>query len=354
MGDQSKPRILTESEARVVWKILSGGLETEEDRMRDSGIPRTTYREAKHRLYSEGLLEDRFVPNPDAIGIPRVTFYLSRPAAEEANSVLDQLSKLPGTVEAWAGTQVVFSVVFHDSVGSSELLLKRINEGKLGNPRAVVSVDTGKTMASESQVPVYFDFEGAWVRFCGLSATRRYPCPLPPPHPATSARDDATKQVSPSVASLLTRHFTRPSHLMGPSSIPRSQRKSLQLGKVEWRVFLDFSRLRMLEYRGLSFHDLIFVTGTMRKPNGLAELLPDLLAGCNVRPLLLAGDDASVLMIGLGIGLGATRYAPPDLQPSRSVVQTMAHHAKDIDVIREPLISFRTPVAHRYDLLVQS
>jgi len=320
--------------------------------MRNSGIPRSTYRYAKRRLYSEGVLEDRFVPNPNAIGIPRITFILSRPAAENARSVTETLASTPGTVEAWSGTQSVFAVVFHESDAASDAFLKQVNEGKLGNPLAIVNVDTGQEQSSTPQVPVYFDFEGAWVRYCSLPATRRYPCALPAPRGTSSGREDCQKTVPAPVASLLTRHFSRPSHLIGPASIPRSQRRSLEQGKVEWRVYLGISSLVNLKYRGLGFQDLVFVTGRPKDGTGLANLLPDLLAGCNIRPFLLAGDENSVLLATFGIGLKSVGEAPSDVRPRKSVIDTIASHLKQIEIIREPLVSLRMNVAHRYDLLL--
>jgi hypothetical protein len=352
MEEHSSHRILTDNEARVAWSILSGGLTSEEDRMRDSGIPRSTYRYAKHRLYSEGLLEDRFVPSPDAIGVPRVSFVLSRPAAEEAGSVADTLSKTPGIVEAWSGTQTSFAVVFHRSIEAGEAFQRKAAEGKLGNPLAIVTVDAEGQRGAVAQVPVYFDFEGAWARYCSFAATKRYPCPLPPPNNGGSDHVNSQREVPSSVASLLTRHFSRPSHLIGPGSIPRSQRRSLQQGKVEWRVFLGMTRLPTLKYRGLRFQDLVFVTGRPREDDGMANLLPDLLANCNIRPFLLAGDSNYVLMATFGIGLGSVKEAPADVRPRQSVINTMASHLKQIEITREPLVSLRMDVAHRYDLLL--
>jgi hypothetical protein len=352
MGDYSKIRILTDSEARVAWSILSGGLGSEEKRIRDSGIPRSTYQDAKRRLYSEGVLVDRFVPNPSAIGIPRVSFLLLRPPAEEIGSVARTLAEIPGAVETWIGAQTAFSVIFHESIDESESLLKRASGGQLGNPLAIVSVDTGMRQVPSSQVPVYFDFEGVWVRYCGQPGARRYPCPLPPPCQEAAEGSDSPKRISPPISSLLTRHFTRPSHLTGPYSVPRSQKRSLQLGRVEWRVFLGLLHLPTIEYQGMSFEDLIFVTGKPREPDGLGRLLSDLAADCNVRPFLLVGDHNSVLIASLGVGVSALKVAPDYAQPRNSVIKTVARHVKEIEVINERLSSLRMPVEHRYDRLV--
>jgi hypothetical protein len=352
MASNLKTKILTDNEARVALSILSGGLESEEDRMRSSGIPRTTYRTAKRRLYSEGILEDRFVPNPCEIGIPRVSFLLTRPSVEKAGYVVESLAKVPGTVELWSGTQIVFAVIFHDSVTASESFQRKAINGDFGNVLSLIQIVTAEHPTPLSRVPVYFDFEGAWIRYCGSAATRSYPCPLPFPHNGSGSREDSQKAVPSSIASLLTRHFSRPSHLIGPSSMPRSQMKSLRLGKVEWRVFLSLSHLNTLKYRGMTFQDVVFIAGKLRKPGGLSEFFPDLV-NCNVRPFLLASDDNSVLMANLGIGLGAVDYVPIDAQPRQSVIQTIARHVKDIELIREPLAPLRMPVAHQYDRLVR-
>lgn len=344
MEDSSKSRNLSGNEAKVVLSILAGGLESEEERMRKSGIPRTTYRDAKHRLYAGGILEDRYVPNPDAIGVPCVTFMLSRPSAEETASIEEKLSKTPGSVEVWCGTDIAFAVVFHKSVEAGDAFRRRAEGEEFGKPVSIVHVDTGK---NPGPVPVYLDFEGAWVRFCGLAETKTYPRPLPPPY----LGEHASGLMPPSIVSLLRRHLARPSHLVGPAAIPRSQRRNLRLGKVEWRVFLGLKHLHVVKYGGVSLRELVFVTGELREPDGVARLLPELIDSCKVRPILLAGDRDTVLMASLGIGLDSVPEPPSGMPPPPSVIKVVSRHLRAIQVVREPLTTLRLPIAHGYDRL---
>ena len=342
-----RKRIVSPNEARVVWSILSGGLESEEDRMRNSGIPRTTYRDAKHRLYAEGILVDRFIPNPSVVGIPWVSFLLTRPSAEEAGTITKRLSGTTGAVEVWSGPDVAFSVIFHRSENAFNAFKKSVESGEFGAEVSYVQVDTARAPDPISQVPVYFDFEGVWVHFGGFSGTRTYPRPLPAP-----PRGEPTGGKMPSsIASLLTRPFTRPSHLIGPASVPRSQKRNLREGKAEWRTFLGLQHLGTLKYKGATFQDLVFVAGELRETDGLARLLPDLIDLCQVRPLLMVGDSNGVLMIGLGTGLTATPVSTSKASPPVSVIEAIARHLRAIQVVREPLATLRMPIPHGYDRL---
>jgi len=322
--------------------------------MRTSGIPRTTYRNAKHRMYSEGLLEGLLIPNPGAIGVPCISFLVSRPSAEKANSAVETLSRIPGTVEAWLGTQIVFAVVFHNTAGAREAFQRMAADGKVGEPRVIVSVNANQPRGSVSQVPVYFDFEGAWSRFCGLSASKRYPCPLPPPPQPITRRERPQRENPSTMVSLFTRDLSRPSHLTSLSSVPRSQLRNLRSGMVEWRVYLDISRLHLFEYRGLAIQDIVFVIGKLKDSSSMAELIPDLVSGRSLRPILLVSDGTSVLLASLDIGLVTVKNASLGGRQRQSVIEKMARHLEDIEVIREPLALLKMRVAHRYDVLVRA
>jgi hypothetical protein len=359
-GEEGKAIELTEGEARVFWSILAGGLESEEARMRSSGVPRTTYRVAKQRLYAEKLLEDRYLPNPLAIGVPRVSFLLTRPPAESVRSVGEEVAAIPGAVGVWSGVQVVLAVVFHDSVEASNSFLKNMASGRMGIPYTVISVDTYSQQALMSQVPVYFDFEGAWTHFCGFNSSKMYPRPLPGPSSGFNSDRAPPARTPPPIASLIERPFSqeqesRPPHLVGPSSVPWSQKRCLRKGEVEWRTFPSFSQLYLLEYNGLRIHDVLFVTGRLKDPGGLQELFQDLVRTdvCNAKPFLLAGDEKSVLMAGLGIEIESVRGSAPDVIPRRNILQTMTSHLESIEVCREPVALLKTHVAHRYDRLLR-
>lgn len=350
MPDHSKTRTLTYGEARVAWKILSCGLDSEEERMRQSGLPRTTYRVAKHRLYTDGLLVDRYIPSTDEMGVKQVTFLLVRPRLDEARFLLEKLCSIPGAVEVWSGTQMILAVIFHQSENSMESLDGKLSSGELGSQRTVVEVKTDSDPAA--QVPVYFDFEGMWARYCGISSTKNYPSPIPAGSADSRFAIDSSRSASSATGSLLARPFVRPSHLAGPNSVPRSQRRALREGKVVWRVFLGLTKLQQIDYRGMRFQDLILVVGKPKGPDPPSGILTDLVTECNVRPILIAGDEGSMIVASLGIGVGAVGDAPEDTRPRSSVIKTMSRHLKEIEVIREPLKSLKLPVAHRYDLLV--
>jgi hypothetical protein len=75
----ARERNLTENEAVVIKSLLAGSTESGEDRIRDSGLPRSTYRDAKRRIYASGILADRYVPSAVAVSSLRATFLVARP-----------------------------------------------------------------------------------------------------------------------------------------------------------------------------------------------------------------------------------------------------------------------------------
>jgi hypothetical protein len=312
----------------------------------------STYRDAKRRLFAEGFLESRFVPNPQVIGVPRISFLLIRPYAEGKRSVADALAENPGTVLVWSGHQVVLGVVFHRSAASSEEFLHSVAQGELGNASAVVTVEL-----SEQPVTAYFDFEGAWASLCGFTGTRYYPRKLPLTEHRYTAPENQKSAIPSRIAELLKLPFVAEKesvapHLIGPSMAPWSQRRSLRRGDVEWRVFPTLSHLHMPRFRGLHFSHVLFVVGKLREATSSTDLFRDLVSTCGVNPFLVAGDENSVLMAGLAIGREVRKDSQDVVPPQRHVLPTIGSHIANIELFREPLSSLREHVSHRYDRLI--
>jgi hypothetical protein len=345
-------RSLTSAEARVVGSILASGLESDVDRMRSSGLPKSTYRDAKRRLFGEGFLESRFVPNPTAIGVPRISLLLTRPYAEGMSSVTDELADLPGTVVLWSGHQVVFAVVFHRSIESSSEFVRKVSDGKLGNVSSMVSVDV-----TQQPILAYFDIEGSWSSLCGFKGTRYYPRKLPPVQLRHDVLESPGSTMPSRITKLLGLPFSAekesvPSHLVGPTLVPWSQRRCLRRGEVEWRVFPSMTHLHLLRFRGLNFSNVLFIVGKLKQAGGMPDLFRDLASKCGVNPFLAAGDDSSVIIAGVSISQELTKDPSAVVFPRRHVIPTIGNHITNIELFREPLTSLRVHLSHRYDRLV--
>jgi hypothetical protein len=343
-------RNLTRNEVLVIRSILAGSLDCEEDRIRASGIPRSTYHLAKMRIYSNGLLEDRYVPSPQAVDAHSVSLLLTRPFTDARASSVDALCNIEGTVLAWSGIQSILGVVFHPSEKDAIEFRALTGAGeRLGKTISHVEIPS-----SQFGVPVYFDYEGAWNHFAGLEGSMRYPRALPHHSPeGTSTFQIGARQRS-KIDSILRRPFDegiwrRPSHLLGPTTLARSQFKMVESGIVEWRTFLCVKNL--LPYDGQAITNISIVSGQLDRGGSLLELFQDLTEVCGVYPFLLASDGRSTL-VGILAGSPNASYAGSGPRgPRTAVFPVVNQHLSGIEVVREPISNIIVHRDHRYDLL---
>ena len=340
---------LTENAVRVAASMFASLPTSGEDRMRTSGLARSSYRVAKRRLYDEGVLEDRYVPSPSAVGVLVATFLVVRPFTDRIPQVARALAKSTGAVVVLAGSQVVAATLFHQSPRDRETLKGRLNGGELGS--VIIDVATNPDRA---QVPVYYDFEGLWSNFADLPGTVQYPRPLPVAAESPAHLLRSSEKMAGPMGELLCRPFGgrdtgRPKHLVGPDGLPRSQRRLLRRGLAEWRVMLNLSACP--SYRGRSISHLILTRGALKVEGGLPALFSTMTAESRVAPFLLASDGNGVLIGTLGTGLDS----PPGLAgsggASRTVLPVLARHLDGIEVVREPLASLNVLLWHQYDRL---
>jgi hypothetical protein len=335
-------RSLTENEAAVVSSLLAGTSEGEELRIKRSGVPRTSYREAKRRLFASGVLVERFLPHPDLLYALRVSFLLSRPHSNELSTAIGALDEDPSTALLWSGDQLVLAVQFHTSLAAGEALHRRVASGSYGQPLVAIAADP-----KAAQVPVFFDFEGAWNHFMGLPGTVGYPRPLPgnrplPPRgpPIVRAREALRPLVQAGAAG---EPETAANHGTGIAGLPRAQRRLLDGGSLAWRTLLRPDRSPEFKGRGLS--TLIAVVGNLRQEGQLFPLFRDLARDCGVAPILLASDGRKVLLLSLGTGLDQVEAARPEVRPRAPVRPVLARHLVSFDSLREPTGRLRV---HRY------
>lgn len=337
-------RALTPIEARVMADLLGAGLESEEERIRSLSMARASYQNAKKRIYARGWLVDRYVVAPARLGIREVSFLVSRPFLEKVSGVAEELSVDRGTVVLWEGGHSLFGVLFHPDVAHRESLHRRVEEGAFGEDAFLLTVD-----ATTTSVPIYFDFEGGWCHFARTGAPSRYPRPLPLAPPRS------TLVPSPPLMDLLRRPYHamvtgREPHLLGPAALPRSQRKLLQQGWVEWRPSLGVGR--MPPYAGAQLSSLLLLHGVLRQGRELPALFQDLAGRSGVYPFLLASDGTHVLLGGLALGLEGLGGAPAEVRSRAPVFPTLQEYLEQIEFLREPLSTVQVHLLHRYDLLL--
>lgn len=341
-------RNLTRNEVRVVQTILgSPPLAPEEDRIRHSGLPRSTYQAIRQRLYGRGILEDRFVPSAPACGVQKVSFLLVRPFADKTAQVTELLCALPGAAVVWEGMHSVFGVVFRREGENREAVAGTLRSvAELGTTVIHVPCDPLST-----HIPVYFDYEGGWNHFIGVEGTARYPRGFPVRPPPRLSWTRSSRGVASTAEALVKRPFAegdscRLPHLVTPSSLPRSQRRLLAEGFVEWRAFLSPGKVP--RYNGSEIGDLIFLAGRLREPSAHGVLLRQL-AGADVNPFLLASDGSRVLLGMLGIGLrGGT---VPRRRTGVSVLGLLNDHLDEIEMARDPFLQVSEVRSHRYERL---
>ncbi len=346
---------LTEAEARVVWSALALPGAPERDRLAGSGLPSSTYHATRRRAYDEGWLRDRYVPDPIAVGRPIVTFLLGRPYADELGPVVKRWSSIEGNALVWTGTPMVFGVFFHDGRASARRLVSRVSDDARIRDLNALTVDL-----SETRVPVYFDFEGAWARIAGTKPSAEYPFGLGigatgPAVPV--ARRPLPERLRGPGAELLERPFDPAGggllRWLGVGGLDRRQRELLEAGYLRLRTFLDAALLPT--YEGRRIDQVVLVTGEMRDRLEPTTLLAELRETYLLSPFLFAYDGPRVLLGLLGNSSPPTETPDVPAPAALGAVlrETLARRMQRVDVYREDVGALRAPVDHRYTSLLR-
>jgi hypothetical protein len=331
-------------ESLVLADLLGAAWGPQEARIRAIGLPRSTYQGIERRLYENGVIQDRYVPSPRALGATSVTFLLSRPFAEGLSEERRRLLEDPSVVLLWGGATTNFSVRFnYPGTPASDASAKDKSSQAEGS-RWELTIDPG--LAS---VPAYFDFEGAMAHILGRPTSPRYPRPLPwgtlpeGPHPGEPSRYNEP-------LNRLLRFSDLGSEISGrihpprPHSLPRSQRRLLEMGVVDWRICPDVSRLPKVGE--VEVAHVVYIHGTLRAGTSLDHVFTGLVRDGRAFPVLLTSDGEHVFLIALAsrsdLGSGA---ASSRAEGALEVLNKTLHR---IAVLREETISLRTCVSHRY------
>ncbi len=336
---------LTKGEATVLLSLLGADWsETERSRIRASRIPRSTYQEAKRRLYREGYLKNRYVPDPHALGMQGFRFRVARPFVDEMNSVASALADDPHTVTLWVGQTALFVVqVVAEANGT-----RPVGELPQGEISGTV-VDLTTTHPAE-EIPIFFDAEGAWSRVAGTPGPRRYPRGVPCPR---GRGDEIHARLTPRTALALRELLARPFDAsiearnvatVAAPFLPRSQRQVLAQGWAAWRVLLSFSKT--LAHEGRELRQVILVAANLKTGLRLDDLTGFLARQTGASPFLAATDGSHVLLASFG-GVGA-RGGPA---PGPSVLGSLRAAVNDLQIVREDLETLETRIDLRFDRL---
>ncbi len=343
-------RALTEAEARVIAVLLAARPDRERDRLRQIGVPRSTYHAVRRRAYAEGWLRDRYVPHPVPLGRPWVTTLVARPYADRLDRFIEVVGSDPGNVLLWTGAQLSISVSFHTKPTQPSRLLERLVSERLAAPPLAVTV-----RVEGPSMPVYFDFEGLWSHLAGLEGTLAYPHGLGGGiEPGAEGEPGLSPHQLWAIHELLHRPFVaadqgRGGHLVGPFGLPFSQRKLLARGWVTHRTLLDPSRLP--PFQGKAADQVVMVSGAPRAGARPEALFAILTRESRVYPFLFAVGPERWL-IG---ALGSSTPPPADARGARRpVLPTLREFLEGIEILQEAAAGFTAPVDHRYDRLAES
>lgn len=329
---------ISPTEAAVLAMLLGASLETEAERISRSGLARSTFQDAKRRVYARGLVEDRYVPNPPVFGCRWATALIARPYAEEAAPLVERWRKAPDNVLLWKGLHMVFGVFLHagpsPSVGNG-----RGAKGTASSPITSITADL-----LTASLPVYFDFEGAWANLSGGSRLWQYPRPLVlDPARSTEAASEGSRRIAQGLVERTGAgepgpESDRAPHLMGPYALPKSSRRLVDHGWLQWRVFPRLAALGLSD--GRAVESIVLVVGTMKEGRQVAPLFRELVIRRSF-PFFLGSDGRRVLF-----GFLSSRTSPSG-NPS-GAAEVLTEYLTQVEAQREPTGDLQEVVSHRY------
>jgi hypothetical protein len=333
---------LSSAEARVIAALLASSPGDEATRARRSGIPRTTYQTIRRRALVEGWVQERYIPSPAAVGASSVVFRLAQPFAERRAEVVRRWREQPGVVVLWASPETTLSVSFEGRDGPNA----STSPSEPAIPDAwfrrswTISASPGS-----AELPVYFDFEGAWSRRIGLKAPVSYPQGLPGGHPT------GPKPPLEHLRSLLSFPFQAAPAAgialrFSPSHLSRRERQIISRGWVAHRVFPALAEIP--SYHGARDERAVLVTASLTTGGSMSRVLRSLYQTRRIAPFLAVAAEGRALLAMLAPAPG------PRSETGPSVLELFEKELRDIEILREPLDTLFPVVDHRYDRLVSA
>lgn len=325
---------LTTSEAATILAVLARDPELQSSDLGRLGIPPSTFYAVRRKIYEAGWLSDRYLPHPWAYGVEAVDFVLASPPPSERSRIETEWGRSSANVLLWAGLNVLFGVFFR----------------RPGAPPPSAEGARVTITPSDGSIPVYFDYSQSWSRFIRAGGGTGYPRGSggAPPR-AGHARGSAMSQLLGEDAGAIHAHPAG-NGWHSPSGLTRPQRLLLERGEVQSRTFLDVGALP--PYQGRVLGEIVFLTGKLREGASATEVLGRLNNDCQVSPVLMAADGASVMLCALGqVGVG-TPHRTKIPRAAQHVADALDSSLRDLRMTIEPTGSVRTVIDHRYDRLI--
>lgn len=316
-----------------MWILLADPPGGERERVRQAGVPRSTYQTVRRRAFFSRWLSEHYVPNPTLVGARSVRFFLAQPYAERWREALRRSRALAGLVVLWASPETLFGVTFE---GTRDTRWELFAKGELFRRSWSVA-----SSIPEEGVLAYFDFEGAWSRSTLNREPLSYPRGLPRGGPARS-RPLALR------TSFLTGRWVLSRGDAGqtagiPSRLPRRERRLIADGWFSRIVVPNLEEVP--RGRGWMPLRVVFVTATWRTDVQARSLLTDLVERGRVMPFVFAYDDERVLFAAL------SPANPPLVAGRTPIIDLLGAHLAQVEVLREPIDTLFPLVDHRYERL---
>jgi hypothetical protein len=338
-------REISRSEAIAVADLLAGA-HPHAGRPVHGPIPRRTRQAIRQRLVAREVIKERYLPDPAVLGRPLVTFAIAQPFAEKHVEAVRAWRSLDSAVDVWSGQNALFAVFFLAGLQELDALRAQLDKPQLHQTLYFLNCDS-----RDASVPVFLDYEAAWVRITGLDGTLAYPRALPSSSLADVDRPASVPRADREALRSLVLQTPEVGlesgsggWMKGPAKGMR-ERRLLRQGMVEFRSFLDPVECSRW---ASNFPDaVVFVRGTLFGGTGPEALFRALVEECGVSPFLFATDGKAVLFCCLSDHRRDSREPPS----SRRVptLEVMQRFLRQIVVARELLDTLTPVVDHRYD-----
>jgi hypothetical protein len=334
-------RSLTAAEIRVIDALLADSASTESERARQAGVPPTTFKTVRRRIFSEGWLYERYLPDPSSLGLGALSVTVAQPFVERYRELVEEFRQLPGTVVLLASPETLVSVTLHRSGAAPTGPVR-------DRTSAFRRIWTVHAELADGGAPVYFDFSGAWSARTSAHRDHGYPRPFgrPSGSGARSRRDLSGAELVDLLALLRRGPLSEgvsTSLRYSPVHLPRRQRRLLRRGVATHRVLLNLAEVPAID--GHRDEQVVFVTGRWRARSARPGFSSALLDDVGVSPFLVVHDEARVLVALLS-------PSPARFTPKGSLGQTLEQSLNEIEILREPIPTLYPLLDHRYDRLL--
>lgn len=309
-------------------------------------VPRRTRYHVMRRLHERGIVQTRAVPDPAALGRPRVILAIAEAFSERRQEVATVWQSQPETVHLWCFHETLFGIFSARNDADSKSLNLRLNPD--GALRTVYQMDCDSRRAT---LPVWFDYEGAWARIVEAAGVYGYPHSMPS---STASQRDTPPQLSrgdrAAIDALLDR-FCRGQGVGGTSDrlLPVGRRaRDLRLqkdGLVVIREILD--PVACGRYAPSFYRTLVVARGGLNSEGTPEGFFVDLVRNARLCPFLYASSGREILFAFLTDI--PSKVSPKGRDAPTPTAEVVRRHLHEVVVARADLASVETPVNHQYN-----